>query len=133
MTSCSNAGVVELQEENTFKAPQAFIVTDFREYAGSAPFAIENITLSKNLLSINIKYSGGCNEHLFQLVGHKMVSKSEPPQRSVHLFHNNNGDSCREIIQDILVFDISALAYENRETTLDIEGFDKKIKYTPIN
>ncbi|WP_066759880.1 hypothetical protein [Crocinitomix algicola] len=121
----------EIQEPE-ITAPKAVIVEDFRAFGSSAPLAIEQVTLSKNLLSLHVKYSGGCTTHKFNLIGHRMVTKSLPPKRSVRLHHDNNGDDCREIVQEVLIFDITDLAYQKQETMIHIDGYEQGIRYMPV-
>ncbi len=83
-------------------------------------------------MSLTVQYNGGCQKHKFQLIGHRMISKSLPPQRSIRLFHDANGDDCRELVQEVLVFEISALGYNNEATTLILEGYEPQILFTPV-
>ena len=122
----------ELEVETIPVVPKATVATDLSSYNDSSPIGIEDVEVAGNKMSITIKYSGGCKEHAFELVGHRMITKSIPPQRSIKLYHNNNGDDCRELINDILIFDISAFAVGDQEVSLKLDGYDKTISYTPV-
>jgi hypothetical protein len=107
------------------------VVTNMRTF-GSDPIGIINAIIDKNLLKIEVKYSGGCKKHEFALRGHKMISKSMPPQRGIKLFHQADNDDCRELIEETIIFDISAFAFGDGEITLRLEGWDIPLSYIPI-
>jgi len=96
-------------------------------------FKITGLELNKNLLSLNVQYSGGCSEHEFKLFTNKNYSKSEPPKLSLSLEHNTNGDLCKAIITDKIVFDISNAKYPDKDkrytVILLLEGYEKEITY----
>ena len=63
-----------------------------------------------NTLKLVVEYSGGCRDHVFQMVTNGMLMKSLPPQRPVRLIHQANEDMCRSMIIDTLTFDLTPLA-----------------------
>ena len=128
---CSNSQEIKKDDEAIPALPKAILVTDFTPYGGSAPVQINKVSLVKNKMSISITYSGGCEKHVFQLLGSKMISKSLPPQRSIQLHHDNKGDSCREQLTETLVFDVSAFGYEDNEISLLLKGYREVIPYIP--
>lgn len=115
------------QDEST--AQKAILVDEFSSNE-SASFTIEGIRLVKNELTITVNYSGGCEKHEFNLVGRKSIGKSLPPQRSIRLTHKNNDDSCRELVTESLIFNISVFAYGTSEIILNLEGYNEPIPYT---
>lgn len=93
---------------------------------------IEDVVLKGNVIYISISYSGGCEDHFFDLMGNQNISKSLPPLRSVKLIHTGKTDSCRELITKTLEFDISNLAYKKEtgsEIVLNIEGWKEAVRY----
>lgn len=97
------------------------------------PMTITGSSISGNTLTMEVTYSGGCAEHDFKLVGSEMISKSLPPIRAVRLVHNANGDNCRAVVTEILKFDITDLAYQQKKGSqimLNIEGVAEPLKYT---
>jgi hypothetical protein len=86
-----------------------------------------------NTLYLKVGYSGGCTKHGFKVIGNPMISKSLPPIRSVELVHLNNGDTCREYIEQQLIIDVSELAYEKEtgsKIKLQFSGIEGMILYT---
>ncbi|NOQ70737.1 MAG: hypothetical protein GQ574_01975 [Crocinitomix sp.] len=132
LVSCTNAKELEPdadkpEDTNVLKG---VLVTDMSTY-GSDPIGITSVVIDKNKMRIGIKYSGGCKKHEFELLGHKMISKSIPPQRSIRLFHHADKDDCRELIEEIIVFDISAFAVGEGEVTLRLDGWETPLSYLP--
>ena len=86
-----------------------------------------------NTLYLKIGYSGGCTKHDFKVIGNPMISKSLPPIRRVELVHLNNGDTCREYIEQQLIIDVSNLAYQQEtgsKIKLQFSGIEEMIMYT---
>lgn len=86
-----------------------------------------------NTLYLKIGYSGGCTKHDFKVIGNPMISKSLPPIRRVELVHLNNGDTCREYIEQQLIVDLSNLAYQQEtgsKIKLQFSGIEEMIMYT---
>jgi len=93
---------------------------------------IVNVSLEGNLLKIAVSYSGGCEDQVIELVGNEMIMKSLPPKRAITLVRDTKGDGCREYITKELVFDISKLAYQQKEESeivLLLAGFEGDIRY----
>jgi hypothetical protein len=96
------------------------------------PVKITGATIDGNTLVVSVSYSGGCQEHQFDLVGSEAISKSLPPQRSVRLVHSGERDLCKALILRTLKFDIKELAYEQEAGStiiLHLEGWDTDLKY----
>ena len=105
------------------------LVESFAQYR-SASVNIETLDLHENTLYLNISYSGGCEDHEFILLGLKELSQEDPPKRKVQLYHNNNGDNCRELITQKLKLDISKFGLENGQAViLDIQGWKNPVTY----
>lgn len=130
--SCNNAKEISDQTVVVEAIPKGVLAIDWDAFGRSDPMGITNVFVEGNKMSISIKYNGGCKKHLFQLVGHKITSKSLPPQRSIKLFHNADGDDCRELIEETLVFDISDFAIGSDEIELLLKNYEKPISYFPL-
>lgn len=99
----------------------------------SDPITISAIRVEGNKMFLDIRYSGGCEEHSFQVVGSEMIAKSLPPIRAIQIMHNSNGDQCKKLIEQTLEVDISALAYKQENGSkifLTTEGWKERIEYT---
>lgn len=69
-------------------------------------FSIENVSITCNLLEIEVTYGGGCKTHEFMLYVDSVVIDSDPPILNFTLLHNANGDACKAIVTETLVFNI---------------------------
>lgn len=110
--------------------PKAELVKDFENMGESANVNILNVNVEGNLMKLSISYSGGCEKHTFKLIGSEAIQKSLPPKRGIMLYHNSNNDSCREMKEENLIFDISAFAYPEGEIILNLQGWENPISYT---
>ena len=84
-------------------------------------------------MTLGISYSGGCEKHSFELLGSRLIQKSLPPKRGIILYHNSNGDSCRELVTEELIFDIRNLSYDKSEIILILEGYADPISYRAVD
>lgn len=99
----------------------------------SDQISITSIKIEGNKMLIDVSYSGGCENHEFQVIGSTMISKSLPPIRAFQLIHNANGDKCKKLVMQTLEVDIKALAYKQEAGSkifLSLEGWKEKIEYT---
>ena len=60
-------------------------------------------------LMVKVAYSGGCNEHFFEVSWDERFMKSMPPQANLRLTHVNNDDACRARIEKELAIDLRKL------------------------
>jgi len=98
----------------------------------SAQTTISGVRLDGNILSLDVEYSGGCQNHSFEFVGSPAIMKSMPAKRSVKLVHDSNGETCRELLSETIKFDISTLAVtetSGSEIILLLDGVKDPIKY----
>ena len=130
LASCGNSkDVTEGNQDAEVK--KGVILTDWEGYKDNANTDINSVNLEGDILTLGVSYSGGCEEHSFELLGSKDVLKSMPPKRGIVLFHNSNGDSCREFIEETLTFDITDFAGGSGPIHLTLEGWDEVIVYEP--
>lgn len=112
--------------------PKAELVKDFESMGESANVNISNVNVEGNLMKLSISYSGGCEKHNFRLIGTEAIQKSLPPKRGIMLYHDSNNDSCREMKDENLIFDISAFAYPGGEIILNLQGWENPISYAAV-
>ncbi|MCE3294677.1 MAG: hypothetical protein K0R65_391 [Crocinitomicaceae bacterium] len=101
---------------------------------GSDLVTIKSISLKRNILTLEVSYSGGCVEpHDFRLIGSQMLTKSLPPIRNVQLFHNAKGDNCKAMKTEKLQFSITRLAEHHdagNKVKLQFENYNEMLEYT---
>lgn len=101
--------------------------------APSDPIEITAVRVEGNTMFIDMNYSGGCEDHTFEVIGSEMISKSLPPIRSVQLIHTAKGDQCKKLVEETLIVDISKLAYKQENGSmifLLVNDLKNRIEYT---
>ncbi len=97
----------------------------------SDPFQLLGVEVNDQVLMIDVSYSGGCEDHIFEIVWPQIITAVFPPDFEVVLNHNANDDSCEALITQQLEFDfgesglgLSDLAIEGLRVTV-INGYDR--------
>jgi hypothetical protein len=89
------------------EAPRIEIVQDMPDDGSGDDYTIESVKVYGSEISYVVRYGGGCEPHDFKLMTTGAIMKSMPPQMSVVLHHNGNGDKCRALVTDTVSFDLS--------------------------
>lgn len=71
--------------------------------------AIVRADIRRDVIELTAQYSGGCEEHIFELYWDGLFMESNPVQVNLQLSHNSNNDVCRALITEIVYFDLSLL------------------------
>lgn len=72
-------------------------------------FGLLNVRMANEKLTIELEYSGGCEDHDFELFYDPAFIETNPPQANLYLRHDGKNDSCDAIIRETRTFDLSAL------------------------
>jgi hypothetical protein len=84
-----------------------------------------------DFLKFDVSYSGGCEEHVFDLISNGNYEPTYPPEIEIGLKHNANNDHCRSVIDKKIYFDISQLQYQGtNKVLLVITNTNKTLEYT---
>ena len=122
-----------IQNESTSSTQNKIILAKIgRSTTISNPIQIISAKLSANILTLDIKYTGGCIDHDFQMIGSPSIAKSMPPIRSIELIDTTTNDECEKITFETLTIDISDLSLQKTkgsEIYLSLAGWPEKIKY----
>ena len=70
---------------------------------------VNSAVIQADLLTASVSYSGGCTQHSVNLYAYSGILKSNPPQLSLVLSHNGNGDLCEAYITGQIKFDLKNL------------------------
>lgn len=68
-------------------------------------------SVNGDCIALKVSYSGGCKPHRFDLEWNGVHAESMPPQVNLNLVHDNGGDSCRELKNEKLEYDLHAIRY----------------------
>ena len=96
----------------------------------SDPFILRKAFIDGNELHINLSYSGGCEEHNFELLWPEHTPQIYPYQLVVYLIHDANGDLCEAAIDETLVIDLMGkdlnydIATISQLEIIVVNGFD---------
>jgi hypothetical protein len=131
---------------NAWASAPVMITNELPETFQLDPFTLQNASLEGCLLTVDVSYGGGCEEHEFELfMSPSVFGESFPAQANLWLKHNANGDICRAVVSDKLEFDITAVIEQYRaqhgkddEIILNVYGYfsDKPgamrvVRYSP--
>lgn len=96
----------------------------------NADFEVEQMEMLGHELHLRVRYSGGCEEHDFNLYSDGRYAKSYPPQLTLFLEHIDNNDNCRAMIVKELVFDVRGIEYPGTSTLIiRLNNTDKTLQY----
>ena len=91
-------------------------------------FTLLESNLEGDNLILLVQFGGGCKEHKWKLKTNGAYAKSFPPQITMNLEHNANGDMCRALLRDTLEFNIKPARYpESQELYVRLFGYEKQV------
>ncbi len=61
------------------------------------------------MVTLVVRYSGGCEDHRFRVYWDGVATKSLPPQMVVNVYHDDRGDLCEAYPTDTVRFDAQEL------------------------
>lgn len=102
------------QASNSTEKIPRIIVFENESHTQNMKMDISNLIEAKfienDILSIVVSYSGGCEQHEFNLVAALGSTNTDlSPHANLVLGHESNGDTCKKIIKERLAFDLSPL------------------------
>lgn len=91
------------------------------------PFELLGAEIVSNRLALDVAYSGGCAEHEFAGFTPEVNIAIFPPQITVFVVHDGNGDLCEAYPRETVELDITSLlgAFGN-EFTVTIQPIDSR-------
>lgn len=92
-------------------APLVIVDRNADIHAISAPHQISYADIINDYLVLQVSYSGGCEDHDFEVLSTGKYTATYPPEITVHVKHYDNGDVCRGIIDEKRYFDVRTLQY----------------------
>ncbi len=108
---------------------EVFVDASVNHNTGIDAFNFKGARQLGDFVVIDVSYSGGCEEHVFQLESRGDFTSTYPPEVEVTLKHDSNDDRCRGVMDKKLWFDLTPLKYDgtnrillvftNTDTTLE--------------
>jgi hypothetical protein len=96
-------------------------------------FTIDSASVKNNILSLYVKYYGGCKEHDFQMVATNYIKKSLPPQTELFMVHDPKNDTCYRPLQKVVNFSLEKLSVNEFEDIILDVNHQVYINYQPNN
>lgn len=91
---------------------------------------ISRMEVLGDYLSMNVSYSGGCEEHEFELISDGRYSATYPPEVELVLRHDAHNDLCRSYLDETLYFDLKPLQYDGTtRIVIRLTNNDKLYEY----
>jgi cysteine-rich repeat protein len=103
------------------------------------PLTITAAAIVGDDLNVEVKYGGGCEEHVIGLCWEEAFAESDPVQTGIQLWHDANGDLCDALITEMRTIDLSSLrvawqeGYQQEHGTIivHLDGWDGgSLEYT---
>jgi hypothetical protein len=102
------------------------------------PHEVTAVRVDGDRLHVDVQYAGGCATHQFALLVSPVFMESYPVQMSGSLAHDANGDRCRALLGDRLVFDLGHIKDLYRRSYgvlsdtvhLNIRGWSERVVYS---
>ena len=118
--------------------PKVILLEDLSDVDTGDAYEIYSAAMDGNILELCIEFSGGCENHVFEMFAEEMFAESYPVQTWAKIRHDDSGDSCEALVHDCINFDLEPLEsayidyYQSSEGTIIIhlEGFEDPIEYT---
>jgi hypothetical protein len=98
--------------------PEGSDAADWRQ----DPYSIEVAAIEDDTFRLRVSYTGGCEQHSFQLVASESFSRTGSIEVGLLLSHNAKGDPCKALITQELRFDLSPLKRECQRTARTRKG-----------
>lgn len=80
--------------------------------ADSDPLEVTGYQLDGDSLRIQVRYGGGCRDHILTPFVTPMVTETFPPQYNVWIHHDADGDVCKAYVHRNLALDVGELMLE---------------------
>jgi NigD-like C-terminal beta sandwich domain len=98
------------------------------------PLNVSAVSLSGHCLTVTYSYSGGCENHRFNLVWDGVILESFPPQVNLYMQHDSNGDLCKAAIQTTLTRSLASIEDPSYSTIIvHVHGTNGSVVTFPYN
>ncbi len=76
---------------------------------GDNALTVTSTSIEDDQLTVQVEYTGGCEEHDFEVWWGGVYAPSIPPVLPLEIQHYANGDTCEALVQDSFKIDLAAL------------------------
>ncbi len=102
---------IEIEATPVETCTREIVITDLRPSSILLdPYWIDTATVRDNILTLMVRYGGGCGEHAFELyMTPAAFLESYPVQANLYLRHDAKDDRCEALIHEKRNFDLTPL------------------------
>jgi len=123
-----SASFIKVCEKGSGNAGQSFL-TATMDGKPVDPVVIDSAWLKLNTLYLAVHYGGGCRVHTFNLYTDGVVTDT-PQAARLFLSHDAQGDNCKAIVRETLVFNLDGLS-EKKDVEIVLYAPGQTVPYTP--
>ncbi len=104
----------------------------------SDPLTVESASISGDVLSVTVRFGGGCARHRIALLLGSAFMESFPVQVHARLAHDSGGDMCDALLTRTLTFDLTPLKQRYRSSygagaatiVINLSGHARSLRYS---
>jgi hypothetical protein len=74
-------------------------------------YTLNDIRVNENYITVNVSFSGGCRNHVFNLIAKEYFGDSSRPEVKLVLSHDSNFDPCESYVTEDHIFSVLPLKY----------------------
>jgi len=131
---------IDLSGDNdfVFDADSCQILSIIEGYVPSTTrdqFGIDSLFIIEDCLIMDVTYSGGCEDHEFELIWNGVVTGNSinnfiSDKIVLSLAHDDKGDACEAFLQEYLLFDLKPLQQDGlTKLTLELRNTQDILVY----
>ena len=134
--ACTEIACVEPNNDdgNNTASPDVLQIGDCP--SGGDMLTVDAISITKDVLSVQASFGGGCAEHTVTACWDGSFLESFPVQAHISLYHDANGDTCEALLSQTFEFDLTPMresyveGYQTTEGTILLGVEEQGTEYT---
>ena len=108
---------------------QVIVDADLYQNGPADEFYFQSAVIDGNCLKMVVRYGGGCEDVIFQLIDADAIMESLPIQRNIRLSLEDN-DFCEALVTQELNYDLTPLQVEGySKIILNLQGSPESLTY----
>ena len=129
LSSCNKSDAVAVDPPLPECDNSAIVDADLYQNGPADEYFFQSALIDGNCLKMTVRYGGGCEDVVFQLIDSGAIMESFPIQRNIRLSLEDN-DNCEALVTQELSFDLTPLQVEgNSKVILNLQGSQDNLTY----
>ncbi len=121
MACTARKEVAKTDQKTSLKAKEVRVEMGFDKKTDA--YSIEEAFVEGPDLHLKVSYTGGCEDHVFELFTDGLIMKSLPPKQRFFLKHHAQEDSCETVITENLVFSLEGVTTSGNTLVILLKGY----------